>query len=253
MTSSPTLSDQNRSIDGSDGKRRKKEVNLVSTSKIPKDDVRRCIPSVFKEAFNSCEKDKFHNILKKYCVEGCSAMYKYVGTNNPFSSSDHTEVLGLDAVSAFWESIFNAVPDSLFDIVETKFRLLPNKKSSIVCKFLYSGTKVFRLCTDEKNCIIYTSNVGEVLQQCPAVTTADTDAVVAATSSICSSDGPPQVLMAEVQRANPTRIDPETQKLFNLGTYLAQPQKVAIIGTLTFYTDANNKICRFEFIFSVKA
>lgn len=221
-----------RSGDDTDGtKRRRREVTLANALKIPKDDIRRRYPGLFRDAFNSCDKAVFHKMLLTHCLTGCSASYKYVGTANPFSNSDHTEVIGLEAVSTFWEAVFVAIPDSLFDIVETKFRLLPNKQTSIVCKFLYSGTKVYKLATDDVNSLVY-SQPDDLMPD------------------LQGNKG--HVVVAPVDKSNPGKVTAGSQRPFDHGAYLAQPKKVAVIGTLTFYTDAENKIFRFEFIFSVK-
>ncbi|RYG68824.1 hypothetical protein EON64_04285 [archaeon] len=244
-----------RSTPAPDSRRRRKD-SVQAYSKIPKNDVRRSYPLIFKDAFNACDGDIFEALLTKHCTENCGAFYRYVGTNNPYGDFDHMEAVGIPAIAAYWGAIFSAVPDSLFDIVETKFRLLPNRQTSIVCKFLYSGTKVYKLATDDtKSSVIYVqksgSNAGSVDRGDMSV-----DGV-----SVDGSDDMNSVAAPTIRtlpgRGEPAKVvfstdDKQDERPFHEGAYMAEPQRVAIIGTFTLYTNNEQKIFRFEFIFSVR-
>lgn len=228
-SSSPVSSNHSTSGEA-EPKKRKRETAVANELKIPEDDIRRKLPHVFKETFNSCEKDQMHEFVIKHCTENCCSTFRYIGAGNPFMQASYTEVVGAPALIAYWDSVFCAVPDSLFDIIETKYRLLPNKQTSIVCKFFYSGTKVYGLCTDFTDSLVYS-----------------------AASDDASQDSKDRVMIAQVVSRNPTTTNQGTEKPFHPGTYLTEPMNVAVLGTLVLFTDANHKIFRLEYIFCVKS
>lgn len=212
---------------------------------------------IFKDAFNACDGDIFEALLTKHCVEDCAAFYRYVGTNNPYGDFDHIDIVGIPSIAAYWGAIFSAIPDSLFDIVETKFRLLPGKQTSIVCKFLYSGTKVYKLATDDtKTSVVYvqksggSADAGDMSVDSASVDGNSDMASVASNSTSRTAGGSSNGEPAKVVIA--TDEKQQEERPFQEGSYMPKPQKVALIGTFTFFTNIEHKIFRFEFIFSVR-
>eukprot|EP01039_Chlorochromonas_danica_P010706 gene10704-11882_t len=242
MSSSPSsfehYSSSSRSLeDISEQKKRKKEITAMNASKIPMDDIRRRYPSIMKDVLNSCDPEKCRALVKNHCVGTLSAMYRYVGNNKTtVATSDHVEIKGCQALCKYWESLCYSIPDGLMDIVETKFRLLPNKQSSIVCKFLYSGTKILRKSTDGISAVLFSA----ARESSGAQQRGDID------------DGQSLVYYAPLDRDCPDKIDYENKRPFTFDEDLPHPQKVAIIGTLTLFTDSSHKVFRMEFIFSLK-
>eukprot|EP01031_Cornospumella_fuschlensis_P039534 gene39534-48132_t len=240
-----------RSTPAADARRRRKD-SAQSYSKIPKNDIRRSYPLIFKDAFNACDGDAFESLLTKHCVENCGAFYRYVGANNPYGDFENMEIVGIPAIATYWGAIFSAIPDSLFDIVETKFRLLPSKQTCIVCKFLYSGTKVYKLATDDtKTSVVYVQKTGgsvdggDMSVDCASVDGGANDTMSVASASSARSNGESSKVVISTGQQ-------QDERPFREGAYMAKPQKVALIGTFTLYTNSDNKIYRFEFIFSIR-
>lgn len=242
MSSSPSsfehYSSSSRSLDEiSEQKKRKREITAMNASKIPMDDIRRRYPSIMKDVLNSSDPEKCRALLKNHCVGALTAVYRYVGNNKSSVASDHVEIKDCQALYSYWEALGHSIPDGLMDIVETKFRLLPNKQSSIVCKFLFSGTKILRKSTDGISAVLFSST-----RQSSGAQQRGGE----------FDDGQSSVYYAPLDRDCPDKIDYEKKRPFTFDEDLPLPQKIAIIGTLTLFTDCSHKIFRMEFIFSLK-
>lgn len=62
----------------------------------------------------------------------------FLDSSNP-PASLNMQIFGIDAVAIFWGTLFNAIPDSLFVVHESKLRVLPNGFTALVCKFTFTG------------------------------------------------------------------------------------------------------------------
>jgi hypothetical protein len=74
----------------------------------------------------------------------------------------NVQINGVEAILKFWLLLFTAIPDSVFEIHENKIRVLSNGSSVSISKFLYYGTKILKLPTDDDHqSVIYSrSNPG---------------------------------------------------------------------------------------------
>mmetsp|Transcript_17302 Transcript_17302/g.29272 ORF Transcript_17302/g.29272 Transcript_17302/m.29272 type:complete len:207 (+) Transcript_17302:381-1001(+) len=115
-----------------------------------KKDIRIQYPSLFSDIFNNFDKVVFSRLLRDCCEEDCVVLYEYIGRSNPYGPM-HVEVRQLDAILAFWDGMLSAIPDSMFTIHGTRMKILPNKFSSVVCNFTFTGTKVYAMAGMDQN------------------------------------------------------------------------------------------------------
>lgn len=201
-------------------------------SDVSDNDVRRKYPTIFSEAFNNFDRFAFGEILKLYCEDDLLAIYEFVG-HNPFGSPRYIEVRGRETVVAFWDNLFTTVPDSVFNLHSTKYKVLPNDYTSITCAFSFRGTKVYNMAGVEnnsaKNVVIATEKSKLVASVVPGEQLPTLDEQ--SNSSVHSGESPQ---------------DCTVEKSKMISTF------VTIIGTLTFYVNSNRKIYRISFVHSVK-
>lgn len=195
-------------------------------------DIRRKYPTIFSEAFNNFDRFEFGEILKLYCEDDLLAIYEFVG-HNPFGSPRYMEVRGRETVVTFWDSLFTTIPDSVFNVHSTKYKVLPNDYTSITCAFSFRGTKVYNIAGVENNT---SKNV---------VITAEKSRLVA---SVVPGESLPvldEQSNSSVHRGESPQ-DCAVERTNMISTF------VTIIGTLTFYVNSNRKIYRISFVHSVK-
>jgi hypothetical protein len=116
--------------------------------RIPHKDIRREYANIFVNALNTGDHEIIEEALQKYCIPECITLCKHVGNNTSQYGGDHVEVIGLPATIQFWKVLFCAYPDSLFRIEENKIRVLTTGYASSISKFLFYGTKVYYMPSD---------------------------------------------------------------------------------------------------------
>jgi len=211
-------------------KKSKKAVDML------KNDVRSKYATIFAEAFNNFDKIEFKEILKQYCELDLFVIYELIGLN-PLGSPKYIEVRGLDTVVSFWDSLFTTIPDSVFNVHSTKYKVLPNDYTSIVCAFSFRGTKVYNMAGVENNTA---KNV--MITQDPQAATSKLVASVVAGTNIPELDLHSNACTRESTSSQDFSI--ERSKM--ISTF------VTVLGTLTFYVNSNKKIYRISFVHSVK-
>jgi hypothetical protein len=72
----------------------------------------------------------------------------------------NVQINGVEAILKFWLLLFTAIPDSVFEIHENKIRILSNGSSVSISKFLYYGTKILKLPTDDDHQSVIYSRSG---------------------------------------------------------------------------------------------
>lgn len=170
------------------------------------------------------------------------------------------QVHGIQAIATFWDTYQQAVPDSVFEILETKIRVSStDRRSAILCKWISKGTKVLKLHgleegSEEKIVIsslpgkkasestdVYGNTVLQV-EPCKGKTsTAGTPS--AGNSSSSSSSSSSSGFSAPTAAAT-------GGKKFGLGDMLNE--KIFRVGTLTIQLNSAKKIYRLEFVYSNK-
>lgn len=225
-------------------KRIRKESAKVK-KRIPDDDIRRRLAPIFADAYNKCDASLFDQLLVKYSIPDCVVVYKYAGGNNPYGVN-YAEIIGREAVVAFWDTLFCSIPDAIFELHETKIRLLSTDFCSIGCKFVFTGTKLFRMSTDDLEAVKYSRDGKKtaIESACKALNQSE------ASASTTSSTSPvPVPVDVSVDSQSEAAVKP---KDVTLGPTLDQSIDVTLIGTLTFFVNPEKQIYKFEFIHCVK-
>jgi hypothetical protein len=182
-------------------------------SSLPPEDLRLRLASIFADGYNTQTKSVLKDLLQTYCYENCLAIYKYIGNENPYGAK-YVELQGIEAIGNYWELVFCAIPDSVYDLEETKVRVLRNHHSAIVAKFIFSGTKMFSMSSDEYESIVYTE-----------------------AKELSASD--------MQYRDEAVGRDLASIKLTGM---MEQGIPVTVLGTATYYVDETMKIYKIEFV-----
>jgi hypothetical protein len=223
----------------------KKDTKPSGKVKIPLKDIRRNYPHIFARAFNACEKEILRYCLTKYCMPDCLLVYKYVGPPSKWTGSDYLEIHGVDAILKFWEVFFLAFPDSIFEIEESKLRVLPTGSCSSVSKFIYFGTKVYQLSVDnEANAVIYKQ---------PADALSAPLAMQGAMPAVPPVEGSSRIVsMPREPSSNPSAASSAVPQDFGLAHSLEKPEVMIIIGTFSLFVNPEKQIYKIEFVHSLK-
>jgi hypothetical protein len=222
VTTSSGGSSSTSSQDSSNNKKLHLAVPVLTSRKaarssLPADDLRLRLASIFADGYNTQTKSVLMDILRTYCYDNCLAVYKYIGNENPYGGK-YVELQGIEAIGNYWELLFCAIPDSVYDIEETKVRILRNHHSAIVAKFIFTGTKMFSMSSDEYESIVYT------------------DDHTATVSDVQYRD-------EAVGRST------ENIKLTGM---MEKSLSVTVLGTATYYVDETKKIYKIEFIYCMR-
>lgn len=200
-------------------------------------DLRSQYAGIFAQAFNNFDKVEFGGILNKYCDQDLLVVYELIGPN-PFNSPKYLEVRGVDTVLVFWESLFTTIPDSLFTVHSTRYKVLPNDYTSVVCAFSFQGTKVYNMAGVENN-----TSKNVVITQDAQAPKGKLIASVVAQDKLHELD----LHHNDIHREGSSHQDFSVQRSKMIST------AVTILGTLTFYVNADQKIYRIAFVHSVKS
>lgn len=203
-----------------DGRNKKTPASAITStslkaarSSLPADDLRLRLVTIFADGYNTQTKSVLMDILQTYCHENCLAVHKYIGNENPYGAK-YIELQGIEAIGSYWELLFCAIPDSVYDVEETKVRILRNHHSAIVAKFVFTGTKMYSMSSDEYESIVYTD---------------DQEATV-----------------SDVQYRDEA-VGRSTANL-QLTGMMEKSLSVAVLGTATYYVDETKKVYKIEFV-----
>jgi hypothetical protein len=218
---------------------KKKVLTEQELAGIPDHDIRTKFPDIFSAAFNNYDKEKYAHIIKNYCEEELLVIYDYVGFN-PYNWAKYLEVRGRETVVVFWDALLTSFPDSIFQIHATKYKVLPNDYTAVVCSFSFKGTKMYNLTGVDNNL--------------------DESVVVSfeklAVSGVPAHGGLPQSgkvmasLAANAGENSP--VNPQSSRPLALETNILTSMFVTLFGTLTFYVNPGKKIYRMSFVHSLK-
>lgn len=185
---------------------------------IPESDIRAQYSHIFAHAYNNSDRDSLMNLLNTYCTDDVSCVYKFVGKQSPYGPM-YTELVGKNVIIEYWELCFVAVPDLVFQLHETKIRVLPNSCCVIISKFTSTGTKAMALTNDQHTSVVYSEN-----------------------RKVKASDAQ--------YRQSATRDKPENITVMKT---LEQAQTLDLIGTVTYFVDREKKVNKIEFVHCVRS
>jgi hypothetical protein len=258
------------------------KVRKIAKTLIPLNDIRRQYAHIFAEAFNGMDKDELRELLNRYAIPSCRAVYKHVGNTNPVYGPSYCELHGVEAISNYWHAIFCALPDSIFEMQESKLRVLATSSSgggngathtdspaapcAIVMKFIFSGTKIFKISADTHSSVIY-SDRGELRPRFPSSTEEGEDVNggrpsenTNATLSEWMSPALGEELSSENNSADEDTASGEpkaTRRLLHhqlgLDGCLEKSVPMTLLGTMTFFAGADKKIYKIDVVYCVRA
>lgn len=228
----------------------------VTTTKVDKNavfaanDIRSRYSEIFCEAFNNFDKTIFSQLMRDYCEQELLVIYEYVGVN-AYNSPKYLEVRGLDTVAVFWDSMLTSMPDSLFVVYSTKYKILPNHYTSIVCTFSFKGTKVYELKglneeLREQNVVLSTEQPSPVR---PSVLQGSDNQVIVTSFKPPSSSPVPD---AEKGKKRLIKQENAREQAFDIERSELISKYITVIGTLTYYVNPSKKIYQMSFVHSVK-
>jgi hypothetical protein len=218
---------------------KKKIVTEQERAGIPDHDIRTKFPDIFCTAFNNYDREKYAHIIKNYCEEELLVIYDYVGFN-PYNWPKYLEVRGRDTVVVFWDTLLTSYPDSIFQIHATKYKVLPNDFTAVVCSFSFKGTKIYNMTGVDNN---FDESVVVSFEKL-AVSGAPKLGGFAQAGKIMAS------LAANAGENSP--VNPQSSRPLELETNNLRSMFVTVFGTLTFYVNPNKKIYRMSFVHSMK-
>lgn len=222
-------------------------------------DIRGKYADIFCEAFNDFDKTSFAQLMRDHCEESLVVVYEYVGVN-PYGTPNYIEVRGFDTVVVFWDGLLTAIPDSLFQVHHTKYKVLPNEYTSIVCSFSFVGTKVYELKgiseeNKEQNVVVSLSPGGTTTG---ALQDPDSQLTVTAYKSGHNDQDNTSLSSGEENngKRNLMPTDEVHEESFAAPVLVERSEliskKITIIGTLTYYVNPNKKIYQMSFVHSMK-
>jgi hypothetical protein len=259
----------------------------IAKSLISLDDIRRQYAHIFAEAFNGMDRHELLELLYRYATPSCLAVYKYVGNPNPIYGPSYCELHGVEAIANYWHAIFCAVPDSVFEVQENKLRVLAASSSigggnglaqgevapvapcAIVMKFIFSGTKIFKISADNHSSVIYSDH--DALSPQFQGSNEDADDVIGgqpSESAATPTDWLSSVLGEDLSSENNSADEDAsgvgsmagqkaTRRLLHnqlgLDGCLEKSVPMTLLGTMTFFAGSDKKIYKIEVVYCVRA
>lgn len=221
----------------------------VKTVKVADGDIRREYALIFAKALNSGDRDVIWKCLQTYCVPDCVVTYRHIGIFP--HGVDNMRILGVEAIAEFWVGLIESCPDLVIHNQETKFRVMNNGTCTCVMKYIFSGTKVLKLSTDESH--------KSVMYKAPDDTSSDqsNDSQKFMTSSFPKTDTTKDddsnlSYRLSYRNLGPNKSTGETNE-FQVGGSMEIPTKVVMVGTKKVFINKNSKIYKFEFVHSCVA
>jgi hypothetical protein len=217
--------------------------NVATDSKaagLSDDDIRTKYARIFCEIFNDFERESFSAIVQNYCEPELLVIYEFVG-DNPYGGPSYIEVRGLDTVVMFWDNVLKTIPDALFVIHATKYKVLPNGFTSIVCSFTFKGTKVYTM---------------------PGLEVHNDEKVIVSIDKMSLGGGESPMPQGEnkmIATLPPAGGEPNSPVNASGETWSCDIERskmistaMSVVGTLTFYVNPEKKIYRISFVHSIR-
>ena len=178
-------------------------------------DIRRRLGLIMAVTNNEGDADGYKQAVDDHFLPNARYILKYIG-KCPYGP-DYLELDGTVAIVQFWAASFLAIPDSFMDVKEVKIRVLVNGHSSASYKYVYTGTQVLGMVSDQSSAIIVSN------------------------PSDTSGTG---VLAFQVEGEN--RMVRDVAPDANMLGGVRQARKIECIGTMTLYFDENKKVYKVE-------
>ena len=127
----------------------KKKGNQLVQETIPLNDIRRTYPHLVQTMLNRGQVDDCESKLSSICVTDSSFLLiiNAAEKENPFGPI-YQEIHGIQAASRCINAYFSAIPDSVFNISESKF-YKRSIGSEIHCTFSFSGSIIHRIVIED--------------------------------------------------------------------------------------------------------
>ena len=103
---------------------------------LPANDIRSSYPRIYASIFNGCCTTTATKQFKSICIEECVLVVRSM--NHPFGPN-YREVRGIRSMVDFIDSAMEAVPDCIFNIIDTKFYRKPQHESAIISSYTING------------------------------------------------------------------------------------------------------------------
>lgn len=206
--------------------RRSVQLSAGVSALLDEDDIRIHLSNIFVHGYNTYDSGSLLEMLQTYCTADLICVYKYVGIASPYGPM-YIELLGMEAVINYWNHVFIAIPDSVFELHETKLRILPNGCCAISSNFIFTGTKILEITPDSHESVVYGDSNHKSMQHRSSDSVSSTSTTCSTTSCDTHIDGPEGIGISEIREMS-----------------LA----LSIIGTVTYFTNANKKIYKIEYV-----
>jgi hypothetical protein len=191
-----------------------------TTILVTPDDIRRRLGLMMAVNNNEGDVEGYKQTVANHFLPDARYILKYIG-KCPYGP-DYLELDGIQAIIQFWSASFLAIPDSFMDIKEVKIRVLGNAHSSASYKYVYTGTQVLGMVSDESSTIIVsnpadTSGTGVLAFQ------------VEGESRLVRDVAPDNKMLGGVRQA----------------------RRIHCIGTMTLFFDENKKVYKVENVHTI--
>eukprot|EP01031_Cornospumella_fuschlensis_P026880 gene26880-32485_t len=117
---------------------------------IPANDIRRHLAQILIKACNDHDPTTLQNVLTEFCGSSIVMTSRFIGDADTYplkSGVLYRELHGVTHIAHYLDALFEAVPDGLVKLLDTKVHMFQNGCSYIVGKFTFKGQKCFDVIT----------------------------------------------------------------------------------------------------------
>lgn len=203
---------------------------------------------------------EYWNCFAIFAKKILTSTYVYKGNGVPNGPRNLT-VSGLEATVVYINTLFSAIPDLVIDLRKATMHTTPTNFSQIQCQFVFTGTKVLSIIDIDKHKTDKISISGgrgvpnsssSQISNSKAVSYSlrskvrhpSSSSSCSSTSSISSIDGDAPTAHA----AAPVMLAAHGQQ-FSVGL-VPKTVKISCCGLVTFFVKPNDKISKFNFLYS---
>lgn len=117
---------------------------------IPANDIRRHLAQILIRACNDHDPASLERILTEFCGSSIVMTSRFIGDAETYPVKNgilYRELHGIQHIVHYLDALFEAVPDGLVKLLDTKVHMFQNGCSYIVGKFTFKGQKCFDMIT----------------------------------------------------------------------------------------------------------
>mmetsp|Transcript_40226 Transcript_40226/g.80013 ORF Transcript_40226/g.80013 Transcript_40226/m.80013 type:complete len:384 (-) Transcript_40226:17-1168(-) len=256
-------------------KEKEKDNSRSKTIHLDETDIRTKYVGIFANLFNNFDPRRLPVVANKYCTEDLLVIYEFVGVS-PFGGPSYIEVRGVEALTLFWDNVISIVPDALFRIHSTKYKVLPNNFISIVSGYTFRGTKMFSMPVmdmHQEKVVLSMGKPDAMNSTVGASTGAGTgtsvgtaagshingNSISTSSSNVPShrmgnnTNGDTLILSLPAEDVENSPLIPNTNIHCGVERSKLVPMGASLVGTMTLYVNPENKVHRISFIYAIKA